>query len=101
MQSIPALHWQDRNDMVQSGFLWNLPQMELVAVDLFFGLGSVRKNLSSNCVMMIARVLCQKRENLQGKEYMRPNERKPADSHRRLYRLTACCCILIAFHRFP
>lgn len=35
LQSIPTLRWQDRNDTVQSGFLWNLPQMGLVAVKLF------------------------------------------------------------------
>lgn len=49
LQSIIALHWQDRNYTVQSGFL---PQKGLVAVSLFFGLIFVRKNLSSNCTTM-------------------------------------------------
>lgn len=54
LQSIPALHWLDRSSMVQPGFLWNLPQMELVTIVLSFGLASVRKNLSSSVVTVIA-----------------------------------------------
>lgn len=54
LQPTPSPHWQDRNNTVQSGFLWSLPQTGLLAVDLFFGLGSVRKNLASNSVTCVA-----------------------------------------------